>query len=328
MKSEEIIRKGKDILAKNNIVEWPIQNGKEIIEPTVPGLGGMGSGITLTRNRTALSKYFIKTTLIGESFTPKTSAKIFGQEISFPIMSAPMSGIKSNLRGTVDEEKFMRDILTGCKMAGTIGIGGDSFDTTNDFFIPKLVSEIGGIGVCKPRNFDLLSKRINELKKAKPYAIGIDIDGIARMLINTNEVTRKNKSELRKIRALFKGPMFLKGIMSVEDALAAYETGFDGIVISNHGGRATDYGLGTADILPIIAKKLKGKIKILVDGGIYTGYDVFVYLALGADAVLVGRTILYAAVACKYKDAAFVICDFYTERKTDCHWHAVSKRSS
>lgn len=296
MTFEEIIKKGKDILAKKGIVESPMDYGGEQLEPSVPGLGGVGRGITFARNREALAKYFIKIRLLGKHFTPDTVVELFGIKLAFPIMAASMGGIKTSLKGLVKETDFHRSILQGSKDAGTIGMCGDGFDTTSNYLVPDLIKNLGGIAVCKPRNFETLKKRIADLKKVKPVAIGIDLDGAAGQLLETGQVTRKDEQELQQIRGLWNGPMFLKGIMSVEDAVIAHRCGFDAIVVSNHGGRSIDYSLATADVLPQIAKKLKGKIKILVDGGVHSGYDVFLYLALGADAVLVGRTILYSVI--------------------------------
>jgi isopentenyl diphosphate isomerase/L-lactate dehydrogenase-like FMN-dependent dehydrogenase len=83
--------------------------------------------------------------------------------------------------------------------------------------------------------------------------------------------------------------------MTPDDALLAGEAGAAGICVSNHGGRALDHSAGTADVLPAIADKVKGKMVILVDGCVHYGGDVLKYLALGADAVLVGRHIWRAA---------------------------------
>jgi 4-hydroxymandelate oxidase len=74
------------------------------------------------------------------------------------------------------------------------------------------------------------------------------------------------------------------------------DAGVDGIVVSNHGGRALDHTPGTADVLPSIVKEVDGKIAVLVDGGIRSGVDVLKMLAMGADAVLVGRPLAIAAV--------------------------------
>ena len=68
------------------------------------------------------------------------------------------------------------------------------------------------------------------------------------------------------------------------------------LVVSNHGGRVLDGMAGTADVLPVIAAAVKGKITVLVDGGIRSGEDVLKMLALGADAVLIGRPVAVAAV--------------------------------
>ena len=83
--------------------------------------------------------------------------------------------------------------------------------------------------------------------------------------------------------------------MTVEDALMAVEAGADAIVVSNHGGRVLDFTPGSADVLPEIAKAVKGKIKILVDGGVRTGVDVVKMIGLGADAVLIGRPFVTAS---------------------------------
>ncbi len=83
--------------------------------------------------------------------------------------------------------------------------------------------------------------------------------------------------------------------MTVDEALLAVEAGVDAIVVSNHGGRVLDETPGVADVLEDIAKAVKGKVKILADGGVRTGVDVLKFLALGADAVLIGRPFVTAS---------------------------------
>ena len=84
--------------------------------------------------------------------------------------------------------------------------------------------------------------------------------------------------------------------MSAEEAVACAEAGAKGIVVSNHGGRVLDGMAGTADVLPDIAAAVKGRITIFVDGGVRHGEDILKMLALGADAVLIGRPAAVAAV--------------------------------
>ncbi len=88
-------------------------------------------------------------------------------------------------------------------------------------------------------------------------------------------------------------PVLVKGVLTPEDAELALEHGAAGVVVSNHGGRQLDRSLATADALPEIADSVKGRGTLLVDGGIRRGVDVATALALGADAVLVGRPALW-----------------------------------
>lgn len=100
--------------------------------------------------------------------------------------------------------------------------------------------------------------------------------------------------DLEWIREFWKGPMVIKGILDPEDAKDAVKFGADGIVVSNHGGRQLDGVLSTARALPPIADAIGGQLKILVDSGIRSGLDIVRMLALGADAVLLGRAWVYA----------------------------------
>jgi 4-hydroxymandelate oxidase len=99
---------------------------------------------------------------------------------------------------------------------------------------------------------------------------------------------------LKKYRQLTKMKLILKGLETAEDARLAVEHGVDGIVVSNHGGRALDSTRGTLDVLPEIAAAVNGKIPILIDGGFRRGTDIFKAMALGATAVCIGRPYLWA----------------------------------
>lgn len=103
--------------------------------------------------------------------------------------------------------------------------------------------------------------------------------------------------DLEWIRAFWKGPMVIKGILDPEDAKDAVRFGADGIIVSNHGGRQLDGVLSSARALPAIADAVKGQIKILADSGIRNGLDVVRALALGADCAMIGRAYIYALAA-------------------------------
>jgi isopentenyl diphosphate isomerase/L-lactate dehydrogenase-like FMN-dependent dehydrogenase len=91
--------------------------------------------------------------------------------------------------------------------------------------------------------------------------------------------------------------VFLKGIVTGEDAALALERGVDGIVVSNHGGRAEESGRATIECLPEVAAAVSGRIPVVIDGGFRRGTDVFKALALGADAVGIGRPYLWGLAA-------------------------------
>jgi L-lactate dehydrogenase (cytochrome) len=100
--------------------------------------------------------------------------------------------------------------------------------------------------------------------------------------------------DLEFLRAEWKKPLVVKGILDVEDAKFAAEIGADGIVVSNHGGRQLDGVPSTARILPSIVEAVGGKLTVLADGGVRSGLDVVRMLALGAKTVLLGRVWAYA----------------------------------
>jgi len=99
------------------------------------------------------------------------------------------------------------------------------------------------------------------------------------------------------LRSVWKGPIIIKGIQSVEDAKAAAKLGVQGIILSNHGGRQFDRGPVPLEILPEVVKAVGNKVEIYIDGGIMSGLDALGAIALGAKAVFIGRAYLYGAMA-------------------------------
>lgn len=99
------------------------------------------------------------------------------------------------------------------------------------------------------------------------------------------------------MRKMVKGKLVIKGILDPEDAKLAIEHGADAIIVSNHGGRSMDYGPSTLEVLPEIAAAVNGQIPILFDSGVRRGADIFKALALGANAVMIGRTTRWGLAA-------------------------------
>jgi L-lactate dehydrogenase (cytochrome) len=103
--------------------------------------------------------------------------------------------------------------------------------------------------------------------------------------------------DLEFIRDNWDGPIIIKGILDPDDAREAAAAEVDGIIVSNHGGRQLDGVVSAAKALPKIADAVRDRLIVLADGGIYSGLDVVRMLALGADAVLIGRAWVYALAA-------------------------------
>ena len=131
---------------------------------------------------------------------------------------------------------------------------------------------------------------------AHPFAVAMDIDAAGLPFLQNLNPPAGSKSveELRAIREAAGVPFIVKGVMTVKGALKAKEAGAEAIVVSNHGGRVLDQCPATAEVLEEIADAVGDSMKILVDGGIRSGTDVFKALALGADAVIIARPFVTA----------------------------------
>jgi 4-hydroxymandelate oxidase len=125
----------------------------------------------------------------------------------------------------------------------------------------------------------------------KPMFAGIDMQGVG---LTSASLTWDFVKRLKDVTSM---KVLLKGIESGEDAALAVQNGADGIVISNHGGRATETGRGTIECVAEVAAAVRQRVPILVDGGFRRGTDVFKALALGANAVGVGRPYIWGLAA-------------------------------
>lgn len=117
---------------------------------------------------------------------------------------------------------------------------------------------------------------------------------------NTSAISYRaalNWSDIARIRDKFDIPLIIKGINRVDDAVKAVQHGVDVVYVSNHGGRQLDQGPGALDLLPGIVAEIKGKAEIVIDGGFYRGTDIVKAIAMGADAVGLGRLEAWAMAA-------------------------------
>jgi L-lactate dehydrogenase (cytochrome) len=131
----------------------------------------------------------------------------------------------------------------------------------------------------------------------KPYMPkGLNMSQLGQFM-NRTFAGRLNADKIAPIRERWKGKLILKGCATVEDADMAVSLGFDGLLVSNHGGRQIDAGQSAVKSMLPIVDKYKGKIKVMMDSGIRTGPDIARTLASGADFTFLGRSFMYAVAA-------------------------------
>lgn len=276
----------------------PVCDGR-VCAGEVPGMGGAGSGSAFGANLEALKAWRLNMRTIHGVKQADTSMTLFGQTLSMPILAAPMTGVVYNMGGKIAEDVFSEMIIAGALAAGTIGMCGDGADPAMYQGGLKAISAAGGKGMpfIKPRAQDKVLPLIRDAEAAGSIAVGMDIDGagLVTMALKGQPVGPKTFVELKELTASTRLPFIVKGVMTPDEAQLAVGAGAAAIVVSNHGGRVLDHTPGAAEVLPAIAQAVKGRTVILADGGVRTGADVLKLLALGADAVLVGRPLAVGA---------------------------------
>jgi 4-hydroxymandelate oxidase len=132
------------------------------------------------------------------------------------------------------------------------------------------------------------SPRLADEIARKPMFRGLDVQAV-------DDLTPPGMSwdYVRRLRDIWPRKLVIKGLVAREDALLAVEHGVDGIIVSNHGGRAEDSGRASIDSLAEVVPAVAGRVPVLMDGGVRRGADVFKALALGADAVGIGRPYIW-----------------------------------
>jgi isopentenyl diphosphate isomerase/L-lactate dehydrogenase-like FMN-dependent dehydrogenase len=291
-----------------------ICNGEEC-RGKVPGIGGIGNGDSFVRNFEDLRKVRIITKSIHDIKEADTEIDIFGIHLALPLIAAPIAGTDINLGGKISELEYGSELLAGCKDSGIIGLLGDGAPQNLYKIGVEAIKSADGHGglIIKPRIDEKeLNKRIDESNEINAKLFGMDVDGISMptMDIHKQGVEPKTIVQLKKIIDKISVPFIIKGVMSVEDAESAVVAGASAIVVSNHGGRITENHPSSISVLENISKAVKGKIKVLFDGGVRSGEDIFKAIALGADAVLIGRPFATAVMG-GGRDGVKILIDRY-----------------
>lgn len=266
----------------------------------VPGVGAKGSGNSFIESYNYLNRVKLVMDLIYKGEEKDISINLFGKELTAPIFIAPIGGMDINYGNKIREEEYHRRTLVGAKNAGIVAFTGDG--PNDSYFNEPLVplKEVSGWGIptLKPWAEDKVFEKLEIIEALDVMAFAMDIDsaGLVHLAKSGKPVYSKTVEDLKVIVNKTKTPFIIKGIMSKEGAIKAAESGAYGIVVSNHGGRVLDNTPATGEVLPEIRDAVGDSVKIFVDGGIRSGADIFKAIALGADAVLIGRTFAIMAI--------------------------------
>ncbi len=255
--------------------------------------GGAESGATWQRNYDAYQALGFRQRLIHEEMEPDLSAIMCGRKLSMPVAAAPMA-----VALDMTHENSFVEMSIGCGRAGVATSLGFPAGAAHVQDLIPVCPDV--FRIIKPhRNEEVL---VNELKRAEAegaFAVGMDLDSICGLKTGDDaghfgELTKAYTVDmLKEIRSCVKVPFILKGILSGADAEAAKAAGADAIVVSSHAGYALDCTISPLEALTEIRGAVGRELEVYVDSGIRRGTDVVKAMAMGADAVLVGRLMIW-----------------------------------
>ena len=264
-------------------------------------VGGAETETTTRRNRLALDSLGFRPRVLRDVSRVDVSGKILESRTRLPIFLAPIGGLESIVEGGAAAAAQAAAQFGVPQMLSSVCQPGleqtaAAADTTrffqlyvrgDDAWVDDFVRRArdhGYSAFCLTVDVAMYSRRERDLigRFVKPWRATAG-SGIAfQSGLSWNQVKRF-KDQHPDV------PLIIKGIATVEDALIAVEHGVEVVYVSNHGGRQLDHGLGSVSLLPEILQAVNGKAKVWVDGGVMRGTDVVKAIALGAEAVGIGR---------------------------------------
>lgn len=309
----------------------PVCNGKACGN-SMPGPGSKGPGNGAARNYDAWQKVFVNMDTICSNAAPDTSFKLFGHDFALPVFTAPIGALPMHYSDAYDDFAYNDILIPTAVECGSASFTGDGVDPEIMKRSAAAMAKVGGIGIptIKPWNNEAVFEKLDVLNELGIFAAAMDIDGAGLPFLKAMNPNAGSKpvADLKAVINYAKMPFIIKGIMTVAGAQKAVEAGAAGIVVSNHGGRVLGQTRATADVLPEIAEAVAGKCVIFVDGGIRTGVDVFKALALGADAVLIGRPFVPAVYGGEAEGAKLLFAKLKAElvdTMTMCGAHSLAE---
>jgi lactate 2-monooxygenase len=299
--------------------------------------GGAGRETTLDANRSALDRWKIVPRMARDASKRDLSIKLLGKTLPTPFLTAPIgvlsmahpeadlavarAAAKAGVPMIVSNQaSYPMEQIADCCGASPKWFQlywGRSDELVHSFV--KRAETCGCEAVVVTLDTTMLGWRVRDLDHGHlPFLKGLGIaqyvsDPVFRKMLA--EPPEKNPlaaaalftqiysepaltwEKLKTLRRATRLPILLKGVQHPEDAALAVSHGFDGVIVSNHGGRQVDGAVGSADQLPLCAERVGGKIPVLFDSGVRSGADAFKALALGADAVCVGRPWVWGLAA-------------------------------
>lgn len=291
MNYAEILKAAKDNMGPLCKV-CPVCNGIAC-KGQIPGPGGKGLGLGFTRNYEDLRKIALEMDTLYEDEPIDTSWEIFGQKVAYPFFAAPIGGVNLHYGDLYNDLSYSEAIVKGCAQAGILGFTGDGVKDEVYAGAVEAIRRTDGLGIptIKPWSVPEVIAKGLMAKEAGAVAIAMDIDaaGLSILAAQGKPVSPLSPEQIKEIISAVGLPFILKGVMTVSAAQKAMKAGASGIVVSNHGGRVLDETPSGIAVLENIARAVGDQMTIFVDGGFRSGLDVFKALALGADAVLIGR---------------------------------------
>ncbi|MEE0109789.1 MAG: alpha-hydroxy-acid oxidizing protein [Oscillospiraceae bacterium] len=288
----EVLANAREVLSKN-CKACPVCNGKACSNH-IPGPGAKGVGDTAMRNYDKWQEVRVNMDTICEYGTPDTSLELFGKTFRYPFFAGPVGAVTMHYSDKYDDMAYNNILVKACADNGIAAFTGDGMNPEVMKVACQAIAASDGVGIptVKPWNLETVEEKMALAKESGCFAIAMDIDaaGLPFLKGMNPPAGSKTVEQLSEIAKMAGVPFLVKGVMTVKGALKAKEAGASAIVVSNHGGRVLDQCPATAEVLAGIVDALKGSgVKVLVDGGIRSGVDVFKALAIGADAVIICR---------------------------------------